>query len=246
MQILGVIPARYASQRFPGKPLALIDGKPMIECVYEAAVQCRALTDVVVATDDLRIAEAVEKFGGKVCMTRSDHTTGTDRVAEVAEQFPAADVVVNIQGDQPFVTAEMLDSLVSPYVNGDRPPMATLACAFTHEEQYHDPNAVKVLCDQQMRALYFSRAAVPFYRERHEAPVFHHLGLYAFTRDFLKAYASLAPTPFEQCEQLEQLRVLEHGYEIRLSLTDYAVPEVNTPADLAYANNWARQRRFAA
>lgn len=236
MKILAVIPARFASQRFPGKPLALIGDRPMVQWVYEATSECEVFSQVVVATDDTRIADAVKQFGGKVEMTGSHHQTGTDRVAEVACRYPDADVVVNVQGDQPFVTAEMLRRLVAPYVAGETPDMTTLACQIVDREIEADPNSVKVVCTRSMHALYFSRAPIPHYRQRHDAPVYHHLGLYAFRRDFLQTYTTFAPTPLEQCEQLEQLRVLENDGRIRVSLAEKHVLEINTPDDLVRAH----------
>ncbi len=236
MKILAVIPARFASQRFPGKPLVKIDGRAMVEWVYAATRACEVFDRVVVATDDERIAYAVQGFGGEVEMTGSQHTTGTDRVAEVATRHPDAEVVVNVQGDQPFVTAEMLRRLVAPYLAGERPEMTTLACRLTDRALEADPNTVKVVCSRTMHALYFSRSPVPHYRQRHDAPVYHHLGLYAFRRDFLQTYTTFSPTPLEQCEQLEQLRVLENDGRIRVSLAEKHVMEINTPEDLDQAH----------
>lgn len=236
MEILAVIPARYDSQRFPGKPLVLIDDRPMVQWVYEAAKSCAAFSQVVVATDSDRVAECVDKFGGVVEMTSSEHQTGTDRVAEVALRYPHMSAIANVQGDQPFVTAEMLTELVTPYLQGHAPDMTTLACPL-EQDDYFNPNAVKVLCDRHNRALYFSRSPIPYYRNSGTAPVFHHLGLYAFRRDFLATYAQLTPTPLEQCEALEQLRVLEHGYSIHVCQTQKAVLEINTPADLVQAQS---------
>ena len=236
VNLLAVIPARYASQRFPAKPLAMIGERPMVEWVYRATVGCEVFQQVVVATEDERIADAVKKFGGTVEMTRSDHATGTDRVAEVAARYPDAQVVANVQGDQPFVTAEMLRRLVAPYLAGETPEMTTLACEINDPEIETDPNSVKVVCSRSMHALYFSRSPIPYYRERHDAPVYHHLGLYAFRRDFLQTYTTFAATPLEQCEQLEQLRVLENDGRIRVSLAEKHVLEINTPEDLARAH----------
>jgi 3-deoxy-manno-octulosonate cytidylyltransferase (CMP-KDO synthetase) len=235
MDILAVIPARYDSQRFPGKPLVTIGDRPMVQWVYEAAKSCPSFSKVVVATDSEAIADCVRKFGGAVEMTCSDHQTGTDRVAEVAVRYPEMGAIANVQGDQPFVTAEMLTQLVTPYLQGDSPDMTTLACPLDREIGYFDPNVVKVLCDRRDRALYFSRSPIPYFRHPSSAPVYHHLGLYAFRRDFLAAYAHLTPTPLEQCEGLEQLRVLEHGYEIVVRQTQKAVLEINTPSDLLQA-----------
>jgi 3-deoxy-manno-octulosonate cytidylyltransferase (CMP-KDO synthetase) len=237
MKILAVIPARYNSQRFPGKPLVKIGDRPMLQWVYEAAKSCPDFTKVIVATDSKLVADCVHQFGGEVEMTRSDHTTGTDRVAEVAEHYPEMDAIANVQGDQPFVTAQMLTQLIAPYLQGESPTMTTLAYPLDFDTTgYLDPNSVKVICDRHSNALYFSRAPIPYFRRNStDVPVFHHLGLYAFARDFLSKYAQLPPTPLEYCEGLEQLRVLEHGFSIRVCLTEQAVMEINTPEDLAKA-----------
>ncbi len=234
MKILAVIPARYESTRFRGKPLIKIGDRPMIQCVYEAAIQCSAFSNVIVATDSEAIAECVRSFGGGVEMTQSTHQTGTDRVAEVAQRYPEMQVIVNIQGDQPFVTPTVLMQLIQPYLDGESPTMTTLGCPIQHHD-YENPNAVKVLCDRHSKALYFSRAPIPYFRNPGEAPVYHHLGLYAFDRAFLAQYAQLPPTPLEQCEGLEQLRVLENGFSIRVCMTDQPILEINTPEDLALA-----------
>lgn len=239
MKILAVIPARYNSQRFPGKPLAKIGNKPMIQWVYDAASSCMSLDKVVVATDHEAIAECVQEFGGHVEMTSAEHLTGTDRVAEVARRYPEMEAIANVQGDQPFVTPKMLTQLVNPYLSGELPDMTTLACPLEPNTGYSDPNIVKVLCNIKNQALYFSRASIPYYRNSAPAPVFHHLGLYAFSRSFLLQYAQLKPTLLEQCEALEQLRVLEHGYSITVCHTEMAVLEVNTPQDLIKAQSWS-------
>lgn len=242
VKILAVIPARFQSQRFPGKPLVKLGGRTLIQWVYEAARSCRAFERVIVATDHADIASEVRRFGGVVEMTRDDHPTGTDRVAEVSARHADMEIVVNVQGDQPFVTAKMLETMIAPYLQGQQPHMTTLACPLS--EQHHaDPNTVKVVCDRKMRALYFSRAPIPYQRVRGKAPLYHHLGLYAFRRDFLPVYASLPPTPLEQCEQLEQLRAMEHGYQIQVGLVEEGIVEVNTPADLAAAEALLSQRR---
>lgn len=233
MKLLAVIPARYDSSRLPGKPLAMIGDRTMIQRVYEAAVSCEAFDKVVVATDSDKIIDCVRSFGGVAEMTSREHETGTDRVAEVAERYPEMDAIANVQGDQPFVTAQMLNQLVEPYVSGRNPDMTTLACPLPGEAAMMDPNTVKVLCDRYQQALYFSRSPIPFYRNPGPAPVYHHLGLYAFRRDFLAQYANLEPTPLEQCEALEQLRVLEHGYRIVVCQTETSILEINTPEDLA-------------
>jgi 3-deoxy-manno-octulosonate cytidylyltransferase (CMP-KDO synthetase) len=242
MNILAVIPARYASQRFPAKPLALIGNRPMVQWVYEAAIACSQFDAVVVATEDERIANCVRQFGGTVVMTSPDHATGTDRVAEVAQHYSNMDVVVNVQGDQPFVTPEMLSQLVAPYLQGQSPEMTTLGCPLNMQDGYPDSNIVKVLCDRSGHALYFSRSPIPYFRNAGTAPVYHHLGLYAFRRDFLLHYAQLEPTPLEQCEALEQLRVLEYGFKIQVCPTQKMVLEVNTPEDWVNANQFVTEQ----
>ncbi len=241
MNILAVIPARFASSRFPGKPLALLGGRPLIQWVWEAATKEKVYDRVIVATDHDGIAAAVKGFGGEVQMTRPEHPSGTDRVAEVASRVQDAEVIVNVQGDQPFVTAAMLRTLVAPYRAGEEPEMATVACPLPSSASFAEPNIVKVLLDKNGYALYFSRAPIPYFREPGPAPVHHHLGLYAFTRSFLAGYTRLPPTDLEKREQLEQLRVLEHGHRIRVSLVETPILEVNTPEDMAAAEALLRQ-----
>jgi 3-deoxy-manno-octulosonate cytidylyltransferase (CMP-KDO synthetase) len=236
-KILAVVPAREAAQRFPGKPLANLEGRPVVQWVYEAARRCPAFDTVVVATDSERIAEAVRAFGGEVELTREDHATGTDRVAEVADRHPWHDVVANVQGDQPFATTKMLIALVQPYLDGETPAMTTLACPLDTREAWGDPNVVKVVRDLDGNALYFSRSSIPHTRDGGPyAGALHHLGLYAFTRDTVLRFPSLAPTPLEAEERLEQLRALEHGVRIHVALADRPLLEINTPDDLERAN----------
>jgi len=243
MKILAVVPVRYEASRFPGKPLADLDGRPLVQWVYAAAVGCSAYDEVVVATDSEEIAARVREFGGSVELTRSDHPSGTDRVAEVAERHSDADVVVNVQGDQPFATAEMLTALVEPYLGGERPPMTTLACPLVDPAWWADTNVVKVVRGVDGYALYFSRASIPYGavdEGSHVRPL-HHLGLYAFTRATIVRFPALSPTPLEQQERLEQLRALEHGIRIRVCDTDRPVLEVNTPEDLEEARRLVRE-----
>lgn len=199
--------------------------------VYEAAIACPHFDRVVVATDDERVADCVRSFGGTVALTSSSHRSGTDRVAEVAERHPDADVAVNVQGDQPFVSVEQLTALMRPYLDGDSPPMTTLACPLGHGLDPNDPGVVKVVRDRRGRALYFSRSPIPF----GEGDFLHHLGLYAFRRDALREYSGLQETELEVRERLEQLRALEHGMEIMVCVTPEPVLEVNTPEDLERA-----------
>ena len=213
-----------------------------MQWVYEAAARCNSLTSVIVATDNREIAARVRDFGGVVELTRSDHLSGTDRVAEVAHRHPEFDVVVNVQGDQPFVSPEMLDALVAPYYAGERPDMTTLACPLVVSEWWSNPNVVKVVRALDGTALYFSRSPIPydsFRSDSHVRPL-HHLGLYAFTRETLVALATLPATPLEHQERLEQLRALEHGVRIRVCETDRPLIEMNTPDDLELARSLVR------
>jgi 3-deoxy-manno-octulosonate cytidylyltransferase (CMP-KDO synthetase) len=232
VNVAAIIPARYASTRFPGKPLAEIAGKPMIQRVYEAAVQSRA-NHVVVATDDARIADCVRGFGGQVAMTRSDHPTGTDRIAEVAACLDA-ELIVNIQGDEPFIPAAVIDRLIAEMAADSAAAMGTIAVPMDPAD-FANPNAVKVVLDASGRALYFSRASIPCCRDGGPEAVapLHHWGIYAFRRDFLFEFISWPPSPLEQCEKLEQLRALEHGATIRVLVEKEKALGVDTPEDLA-------------
>ena len=208
----------------------------MVQRVYEAAKSCPAFSRVIVATESEKIADCVRGFNGEVELTADTHETGTDRIAEVAARHPEYEVVVNVQGDQPFVKAEMLSQLVAPYVESQAlPEMTTLACPLDIEKDLDNPNVAKVICDRHFNALYFSRSPIPYFRQKLTAPVYHHLGLYAFRADFLATYTQLEATPLEQCESLEQLRVLEHGHRIHVCQTETAIIEINTPEDLIAA-----------
>lgn len=236
MQILCVIPARFSSTRLPGKPLANIAGKPMIQHVYERAAKALRPFKVVVATDHQLVYDAVKAFGGEVLMTSAEHPTGTDRLAEVARSFPAAEVIVNVQGDEPLIEPTVIDQLAAAFDGRPNLQMATMMTAMRPEE-YHDPNAVKVVTDQHGYALYFSRSLIPYPRVKNpQLPVYKHIGIYAYRRDFLLEYSTLAPTPLEQAESLEQLRVLEHGHRIKVLATDFRFIGVDTPADLERVN----------
>lgn len=233
LRILGVVPARMAAARFPGKPLVPLAGRPLVQWVYEGAVASNVFDDVVVATPDDEIAECVRSFGGAIALTGYHHETGTDRVAEVAAGTDA-DVVVNVQGDQPFVDRDMLAPLIAPYRAGEVVSMSTLACPLA-DDSLHDPNVVKVVVDRNSNALYFSRSPIPYQRAQGRMLARHHLGLYAFDRTFLAAYSAMLPTPLEHAEGLEQLRALEHGYRIRVCDVVTPTLEVNTPEDLERA-----------
>ncbi len=236
MKVMCVIPARYASTRLPGKPLKLIVGKPMIQHVFEQASRAQLPDQVIVATDDSRVYDAVKGFGGNAVMTREDHPNGTSRLAEVAEKYPDVDVIVNVQGDEPMIPPEVIDALAEAFVKEPDLKMATMK-VLMDEADYDNPAAVKVVTDKDGYALYFSRSLMPYPRNRNGFfKVYKHVGIYAYTRDFLLQYAGMAPTPLEQVESLEQLRVLENGYRIKVLESDFKGVGVDTPEDLAAVN----------
>lgn len=235
MNVLAVIPARYNSQRLPGKPLMMIGNRPMVQWVYEAVKCCPCFSRVLVATDSEVVANCVYTFGGEVEMTHSNHPTGTDRIAEVAERYPEMNIIVNVQVDQPFVTSEIVNQLLAPLLTSNKIDITTLACSLDQEIDYMNPNVVKVLCNCQGQAIYFSRAPIPYFCNPTPAPVYRHLGVYAFRKEFLTTYAKLDPTPLESCENLEQLRIIEHGYKIQVCQTATPIIEINTPDDLIQA-----------
>lgn len=247
MKAIGIIPARYQSTRLPGKPLAEIHGKPMIQWVYERAAKAETLERVLVATDDRRIYEAVRGFGGLAVMTSENHRSGTDRLAEAAGALEV-DVVVNIQGDEPLIDPRAIDLAARPLLEDPSVPMATLMAVVPDVEELESPGVVKVVVDRQGFALYFSRHAIPCLRgagsaEEILAAGLHrkHIGLYAYRKDFLLRYADLEPTPLEQAESLEQLRVLEHGYRIRVVECPYPSVSVDTPEDLERVREISRE-----
>ena len=235
MKVVAILPARYGSTRFPGKPLVDIAGKPMIQHVYERTAQTRSIDRVIVATDDERIAAAVESFGGEVQMTRDDHPSGTDRLAEVAGRIEA-DLIVNVQGDEPLIDPVMIESAVAPLLADPAIEMGTLMTRITDLEEYDNPNVVKVVTDRAGFALYFSRASIPHGRDLSVGVVpdlsYKHIGLYIYQRDFLLKYPKLPETPLEQLEKLEQLRALEHGHRIRVVETDRQSIGVDVPSDV--------------
>jgi len=243
MRVVGVIPARYASTRLPGKPLVDIMGKPMIQHVYENAARSKTLEQLIVATDDERIMAVVAGFGGRAVLTSRDHNTGTDRVAEVVRGLDV-EVVVNIQGDEPFVRPGMIDEVVQPLLDDPELPMCTSMHEITDTADFDNPNVVKVVIDLAGNALYFSRSLVPYPRKSEGHRAFEHIGMYAYRKDFLLKYAGLPQTPLEKLESLEQLRVIEHGYRLRVVETrqDYIPLSVDTPEDLERARAMARQR----
>jgi len=232
MRVVGVIPARYGAQRFPGKPLALIAGRPMVQRVFEGASRAKRLERVIVATDDARIADACRDFGAEVAMTRADHPSGTDRLAEVAAGLDA-DAVVNIQGDEPLIEGFVVDAAVEALAADAEAPMATVVHP-AGPGAADDPNRVKVVLDRRGRALYFSRSPLPFVRAGAPAPpLWQHVGLYAYRKDFLLRFPSLEPTPAERAEGLEQLRALENGFAIRCATVEgwEGIP-VDVPEDV--------------
>lgn len=248
MRTLAVIPARYASSRLPAKPLLRATGKYLIEHVYERASAARHIDHVIVATDDRRIEAAVKSFGGEVVMTREDHISGTDRVAEVVQQQDA-DIIVNLQGDEPMIEPDALDFVADLLVRHQTAAMATLATPLQSVEQYQNPNCVKVVVGDLGQALYFSRSPIPYVRDglpqfAHEPfQFFLHLGLYAYRREFLLRLAQTPPTPLEQIEKLEQLRVLALGQRIQVGVVAHATAGVDTPEDYErFVQEWRNQQ----
>ncbi len=237
-RILGVIPSRFASTRLAGKPLLDICGKPMVEHVYRRAVASGVFFRVVIATDDERIYNAAEKFGADVIMTSAEHPDGSSRVAEVARSIEA-DYVINIQGDEPMLDPRMLRELAEGIVSDPGADSATVCVPITNDKDFSNPNIVKVVTDQRGRALYFSRSPIPFRRNDTGCPIWEHLGIYAFTKEFLLKFVELPPTPLMQQESLEQLRILEHGYTMVVIATKYPSlgPNVNTEEDLQTVRN---------
>lgn len=243
--VLVVLPARFASTRLPGKPLLAATGKYLIQHTYEQARRLETATALVVATDDQRIADAVDSFGGGVVMTSPDCATGSDRVAEVARQRTEA-LVVNLQGDEPEFDPADVDRLVRTMQKDASLPMGTLA-AVANPDEHDRPSVVKVVCDRRGRALYFSRSRIPFHRDGDgdaaalaEAPVLRHVGVYAYRREALHDFTHLPQTPLEKAEKLEQLRALEHGWTIRVLVGGRAAPGIDTPQDYeAFVRRWA-------
>jgi 3-deoxy-manno-octulosonate cytidylyltransferase (CMP-KDO synthetase) len=243
--VLAVIPARYASVRFPGKPLASIAGRPMIQFVVEGVRRARGVSRVVVATEDERIKTAVEAFGGEAIITRRDHRTGTDRVAEVATHL-TADIYVNVQGDEPLIDPRTVDAVVAEMAEDDSIQVGTPCTAILDPKDIMDPNIVKVARDFEGNGLYFSRAPIPWVRDsaatravRH----WKHIGLYAFRREALLEFPTLPPGELEGIEQLEQLRWLENGFRIRVVETDYDAVSVDVPADVERVEKLLRTQK---
>ncbi len=237
IRVIGVIPSRYGSQRLPAKPLVDLAGKPMVQRVYERARQCPLFDSVVVATDDERILRAVEKFGGKAIMTSADLASGTDRVAQVAQSIDG-EVFVNVQGDEPLMEPEMMSQAVRLVLDNPGVSVATLAKQIHTSEELLNPGTVKVVVDRKGFALYFSRSPIPFVRgeaNQERWPVQHdfykHIGIYVFRKEFLGVYTTLGESTLETAERLEQLRILENGYPIKVGITQFDSIPVDTPDD---------------
>ncbi len=237
-KVVAIIPARYDSTRFPGKPLAMIAGKPMIQHVYERVKQARKIEEVFVATDDDRIATGVGNFGGRYVMTSRSCRSGTDRCAEAAGKI-GPKIVVNVQGDEPLISPATVDAVVAPLMNSDSCMMSTAAVLITNEESLLSGNVVKVVLDNNGDALYFSRNVIPSIRDANlhdylkRFKFLKHLGIYAYRYDFLKKLTTMKETPLESAESLEQLRVLENGYKIRVAITEEDTISVDIPGDIA-------------
>ena len=237
MKILGIIPARYASTRFPGKPLIDIASKTMIQRVYEQAKKCDSLTEVIVATDDERIYKHVHDFGGVAVMTSSNHQSGTDRCAEVALKYPQYDVIINIQGDEPYIDPEQITIVSACFTNKDV-QLSTLIKKITTLEELNNPNSPKVIINKHSEAIYFSRTPLPYLRGNEPADwlnhftYFKHIGIYGYRADILQQVTKLAISPLERAESLEQLRWVENGYSIRVAETELETHAIDVPEDL--------------
>ena len=246
MKFIAIIPARYASTRFPGKPLAMLGGKTVIQRVYEQATAI--LDEAYVATDDERIYQAVESFGGKAIITRADHKSGTDRLEEAATIIGTnADVIINIQGDEPFIQTSQIETLMHLF-DDPTTQIGTLGKPFESIEAVNNPNSPKIVCDRRGFALYFSRSTIPYVRGAEPTtwlehfPYLKHLGVYAYRREVLHEVTQLPQSSLEEAESLEQLRWLENGYRIRVGLTDVETVGIDTPEDLQRAEDFLRQQ----
>lgn len=234
MKTVCIIPARYGSTRLPGKPLLDLGGKTLIERVYERALQAKVPEQVIVATDHEEIKREVERFGGHVMMTAATHLTGTDRLAEVSKAYPEYDIIVNVQGDEPLIDSDLIDDLACMMCEREDLAMATVAAPLLAEER-HNPNTVKVVCNLRNEAMYFSRSLIPYPRKEGKNAAQKHIGIYAYRREFLWAFANMAPTPAEMTESLEQLRALENGYRIGVVNTEKEFIGIDTLEDLLRA-----------
>lgn len=246
MKVVAIIPARYASTRLPGKPLARILDKPMIEWVYRSVRKSRLVERVIVATDDQRVFDAVKGFGGEVGMTPEDIQTGSDRIAYVANQLPAAEIIVNVQGDEPFISGSIIDDAVMPLIVDPKLQVSTLVKKISAREDLENPSVVKVVFDKFSNAIYFSRSPIPYLRDAAEMQkelvnglFYKHIGLYVYRKEFLLYYTKLPQSVLENAEKLEQLRILENGYDIRVVETETENISVDTPDDLFRARTYA-------
>nr|WP_293992870.1 3-deoxy-manno-octulosonate cytidylyltransferase [uncultured Fusobacterium sp.] len=231
MKFLGIIPARYSSTRLEAKPLKKIHGHTMIEWVYKRAKKSE-LHDLVVATDDKRIYDEVISFGGKAIMTSETHPNGTSRIAEVCEKMDDYDVIINIQGDEPLIETDMINSLINTFKENKDLVMATLKHKLNSKEEIENPNSVKVVCDKNNYAIYFSRSIIPYPRKNENISYYKHIGIYAYKRDFVIEYSKMLSSPLEEAESLEQLRVLENGYKIKVLETSHSLIGVDTEQNL--------------
>ncbi|PKL82975.1 MAG: 3-deoxy-manno-octulosonate cytidylyltransferase [Ignavibacteriae bacterium HGW-Ignavibacteriae-3] len=243
--IIGIIPARFASSRLMGKPLADIGGKPMIQHTYNSAKKSKLLDNVVIAVDDEKVLKVVKSFGAEAYMTPQDCESGSDRIAIVAEQIPDATIIVNIQGDEPFIKGKMIDEAIEPLLFDRKVQLSTLARRITNVEEMKSPSVVKVVFDFKNFALYFSRSPIPFVRDAktnlarvQSAEIYKHIGLYVYRRETLLKFSGLRQTDLEQIEKLEQLRYLEHGFKMKIVTTDYDSLSVDTQKDLELARRF--------
>jgi 3-deoxy-manno-octulosonate cytidylyltransferase (CMP-KDO synthetase) len=243
MKFLGVIPARYASTRLEGKPLVDIEGHSMIEWVYKRTLLSN-LDMVVVATDDKLVYDEVKSFGGEVIMTSKDHLNGTSRIAEVASVYTDFDVIINVQGDEPLIEKEMINSLITPFVEEPNLKMATLKHQMNSLDEVENPNNVKVVTSNDDYAIYFSRSPIPYPRNLDLNNYFKHVGIYGYRTEFVIEYSKMSPTPLEVSESLEQLRVLENGYKIKVLDTPYKIIGVDTPEDLEKVRKTIRENNI--
>ena len=240
MKFLGVIPSRYASTRLEGKPLKDICGHTMIEWAYKRT-KLSNLDEVVVATDDERIYKEVERFGGKAILTSKEHENGTSRIAEVCTKYEDYDVIVNVQGDEPLIEPEMINSIINSFKEDDTISMSTLKYKIDTMEEIENPNYVKVITDKKGYALYFSRSVIPYPRKLDIQNYYKHVGIYGYKRDFVVEYAKMEPTPLELSESLEQLRALENGYRIKVMETPYKIIGVDTQEELEKVREYIKE-----
>ena len=243
--IVGIIPARFASTRLMGKPLADIGGKPMIQHTYNSAKKSKLLDKVIIAVDDEKVLQVVKSFGAEAYMTPKDCASGSDRIAFVAEKIPDAEIIVNIQGDEPFIKGKMIDQAIEPLWIDNKVSLSTLARRITNVEEMKSPAVVKVVFDYHNYAMYFSRSPIPFVRDARtnlekvqSADIYKHIGLYVYRRETLLKFTKLKPTDLEQIEKLEQLRFLENGFKMKIVVTEYDSLSVDTPRDLELARRF--------